>query len=138
MGDTKVIEWRARGCRCVLMQAFLSPQGWRIVYPDYRGSIPNRGSGDHKWLRFPNDQQGREWRLSLDRSTWPAPGVRAELYGSREVDALDGARPAFVVEVDCAHKKAHALDPHDTLTAALLEDVAAVARSQRVVQRVIG
>jgi len=140
MTETEVIVWRRRGCRCVLLRVFLSGQGWRVVFPDFAGSLPNDsgiiiagepayGDGDasHRWFRFRKSGSAAEWHLSLDRSTWPPAGD----HPVGVVYAGD-PRPSYMsVDVACAHGASSGL------TGLFLIDVETVVSTRRRVDRVI-
>lgn len=139
----KVIEWRHRGCRCILLRADISRNGWRVTFPDYAGSQPTPSHWRpevtaHKWTRFRrHGDRDRVWRLSLDATTWPPPGPPE--YGV--VRDVDVTKPATVeaqtmcVQVACAHHSMREIEPRGSLTDLFLKDAEQVRKTRQPVFR---
>lgn len=80
-----LVEWRHRGCRCLLLQAYLSPQGWQVVIPSHPEEFPNQhsaipggwtGNEADQWVRIGRSaRRDRKWSLPLDRESWDLPAL---------------------------------------------------------------
>lgn len=129
-----VIEWRGRGCGCLLLSVGLSAAGWRIEFQQPSGSVPNRGSAlgeggswddrpEHGHLRF-GAAAPRVWLLPLDLADWPTFGQPPEYRTS-------GTPAVMQVNVRCTH------GPANYLHVELLADVDRCRATRRRVLRVV-
>lgn len=64
-----LVEWRHRGCRCVLLQAYLTPKGWRI-------ELPRVGPDDLVDHALPPSALAVQWSIKRVRRKGAKPETR--------------------------------------------------------------
>ena len=134
--DYQADERGANGCRCLLLSAFISAHGWRVVFPGVRGSFPNSlpSSNPGGWTGNPADKWGRHrrtpdlvWTLPLNLSEWPPIGSVNEWWdwaqNAMRVLPPPEPCPVLCVQVSCAHHSMSEIGPGGTLTELFLECV---------------
>lgn len=94
-----MVEWRHRGCRCVLLQAFLTPSGWRIELPRvspsnllenaYPSWVVDAGPWETKRVRYKGAGVATKL-LPLTLNEWPSWGFTlvCEHHSPKEIGAI--------------------------------------------------